>query len=293
MGIADVLSWLHRHSRVTWILLLIYAGFVTFPHEFVQGVVANVAKAIGLSNLYRVALIVGVVCAAALSFVFLRALQMHAFFRLIGAAWLGTFLLILCTWGFLTVNNAELVHYPQYFVPAVMLMAVTLSPLETLAWVTIVGSLDEANQYAAIHGTWGIPFDFNDITMDFLGGALGVVFALAFLPCAARERESTGRFLRRIFSKPGMAIVLGVVVAGLMLYACGKLILYKDPDSHGYWIALSRLRPKSFWYFDETWGPKTFHTLTPVEGPLVLSLLLALYATLDRKLTIARPVGRA
>lgn len=288
----NALAWLRRNPRSAWMILLVYAATVTFPHEQVQTAVAKVAQLIGRANLYRVAGGIGLILGAALTAIFLLELRRRTFRGLIGGYWAATFLLIFGTWSLLTANNTELVHYPQYFVPAVILMTLTLSPLESLSWILITGGLDECYQYWALHGSWAIPFDFNDVFMDFLGGALGVVFALAFLPSSAPPRENIGSFLRRIFSKPGAAILLTIVTSGAILWACGKMLLYADEQNRAYWFALSRKRSPSFWFFDETWGPKTFHTLSPLEGSALIVVALAFYTLLNRKLNISPPDER-
>lgn len=290
--VSRLFLWLRQHPRSGWVFLLLYAPIVTFPHEQVQTVVGELAKWTGRANLYRLAAGLGIAIVAALTLALLPAMRRHAFRGLIAAYWAATLLLIVATWAMLTANNTELVHYPQYFVPGVVLMVLTLSPLESLAWIAITGGLDECFQYWGMHAGWGIPFDFNDIFMDLLGGALGVVFALAFLRCDGSTRPAFGPFLRRTFSKPGAALVLAILLSAPVLYATGKMLLYEDKQNTSYWFALSRLPSQPFWFFDETWGPKTFHTLSPLEGPVLLIAALALYGLLDRKLTISYPDER-
>jgi hypothetical protein len=284
-----IFSWLRKHPRAGWTILLLYAAMVTFPHEQVQALVGNAGKLMGRANLYRWAGAIGVASAAAVTAVLLPELRSRKQRRLIGAYLAGTFLLIFAAWSLLTANNTELAHYPQYFVPGAILMAMTLSSVESLAWIIIVGGLDEGYQYSVLHAGWGVPFDFNDVTMDFLGGALGVVFAMAFLHSEAAARRTPGGFFKTVFSKPGAAALMAILAAGTLLLAWGKMLLYKDEANHFYWFALSRLRPESFWFFDVTWGPKTFHTLSPVEGPILLLLALALYGLLDWKLVFSAP----
>ena len=292
--VQDAFRWLHEHSRAGWAILLLYAVAVTFPHEEVQSWVGELAKWMGRANLYRIAAAIGLVTAGILSSIVVPALRQHPAARLVGGYWAATLLLILGAWGLLTANNTELVHYPQYFVPGAILMAITLSPFESLAWITVTAGLDECYQYWGLHGGWGVPFDFNDIFMDLLGGALGVVFALAIMRCQrASPPDGMGAFLRRTFSKPCAALLLAVVLSGLALGAAGKMLLYQDEHNQTYWFALSRLKVQSFWFFDETWGPKTFHTLSPLEGPVLLILTLAFYAVLNRKLKIGLADGPA
>ena len=42
----------------------------------------------------------------------------------------------------------------------------------------MIGGLDETNQYAVIHGDRGIPYDFNDVRLDLIGGMIGAMLSL-------------------------------------------------------------------------------------------------------------------
>ncbi len=264
-----------------------YFAAVTFPHDEVQECAGEAAKWMGRANLYRVAGVIGLALAAFVTGAFVRQLREDASGRLIGGYWAATLLLIFGTWGVLTANNTELIHYPQYFIPGAVLMALTVSPFESLAWITIAAGLDECYQYWVLHGSWGIPFDFNDVFMDFLGGALGVVFMTAFLQCTPVQRKID--FLRLILARPGAAILGAIVAGGAILLASGKMLLYADGQHQSYWIAMSRSKEPAFWIFNDSWAPHKFHTLSPVEGPLMLIAALAFYGWLDWKRTFSVP----
>jgi hypothetical protein len=87
---------------------------------------------------------------------------------------------------------------------------------------------------------------------------------------------------------PAYLFTAATLGAGLAMAAAGKLAVYEKNAMPGVWITLSRLEPKPFWFFDETWGPKTFHLLHPLEGIGICLLAAVLYATLDRKWTWQR-----
>lgn len=284
-----VLLWFNRHQPASWTILFVYAALVTFPHEEVQTVVGQIATVIGRPALYRIAAGLGAVLTAALTYAVFSRIRAHQLRATLTTYWTLTVLLCFGTWALLTANNTELVHYPQYFVPGVLLTALTLSPVEALAWITLAAGLDECWQYWGLHGGWGIPYDFNDILMDLLGGCLGVVFALTFLRTGPRTGASPAAFLRRTITRPGAALYAALIATGLILYATGKLLLHEDKQNPNYWMALSRLAPQPFWFFDATWGPKTFHTMSPVEGPLVLFCVFLLYAVLSFKIEIHPP----
>ncbi|MBL0160586.1 MAG: VanZ family protein [Bryobacterales bacterium] len=284
--VARLFLWLRRHPLAAWMFLLAYGVAVTFAHESVQVAVGGVVQMIGRANWYRLAAGVGLAVAALMTAAFVSALRRQPMRRLMAVYWVATLILVGCAWGFLTANNTELAHYPQYFIPGAVLMAITLSPLESLAWVTLIGGLDECYQYWGMHGGWGIPYDFNDVFMNLLGGALGILFVLAFLRCERAEPAGLGAFLGRALARPGTALVAALVTSGVVLLATGKMLFYEDKQNTTYWLALSRLPSEPVWCCDASWGPKSFHTLSPWEGPALLLAALMFYAVLDWNLSI-------
>lgn len=265
-----VLLAVRNRPLAGWIAAICYALAVTFPHEQVQTVVNKIADAMGHPRFYfmmgAIILTVGAIFSVAL----VRALRRNSGRPTLVVFWLITLGLIVFTWKILTFNNSELVHYPQYFPLGVILVALTGSPLEAIAWVVISGGLDEAFQYAVLHGDWGVPFDFNDVYMDTLGAALGAVFALAFLPG------------KRATRRPALLVVVSLVVGGVILKALGLMQIY-EVKTEPHWFALSRMTPHPFWFNDPTWGPHTTHILTPTEGPVLIVATLTLYAILERR----------
>jgi len=189
--------------------------------------------------------------------------------------------LTLASFGLLTVNNAELVHYPQYFILAVALFPFFRSVGETLAWCTVVALIDEGYQYFVIHPTWGVPWDFNDVTLDICGGWMGAIWIASNYRAVANE---TGKWWKRA----GVMVVSGGVFAVLILVGLGKVQLYENKNYVGWWFALSRFRPQKFWFFDETWGPRTIHLLSPLEGPLLMVVLVMAACMIDRKYVFSK-----
>lgn len=258
-------------------MLLLYTPAVILPHESVQTLLARWIPLLGHDRFYALAAVTGAAWLASLTAVLWRRLPTHAARDALAAGWLLTVLLMLGAWQLLSVNNSELIHFPQYAISGFLLMLLTRHGTDTLCWVTMAGTLDEAYQYATLHPGWGIPFDFNDVYLDLLGGAAGCLLAAAFLRALPPSRPARP-WLRR----PGILLLSTTVLAGLALMPAGKLVFYAD-EGRGHWIALSRLRPGGFWFFDATWGPRRIHTLEPWEGPLLIAATLAAYSFLDRR----------
>jgi hypothetical protein len=281
------LLFLQRHKTWGWFGLLIYACVVTFPHQSVQNVVGAWAARHTLKNLYRISAGLAFVEAALMIILFgvaLRRLRAWTERRWLLAFWILSLALMAGAWRMFMANNTELVHYPQYFPEGMALMALTLSPTESLAWIALLGGLDEAFQYTFLVKGKPFPYDFNDVYMDLVGGAAGIVFAMAVLGCG--RRMSPG-WAKKLFARPGIVVMAGTITAGIILWASGKMLLYEAPGSPPHWFSLSRLRTPTFWYFSPViWGPHHFHEMSPIEGPILILLTIAVYALLDRRIAV-------
>jgi hypothetical protein len=276
---------MRRRPLSTWVALILYAAVATFPHQVVQYYVNELAIRISLHRIYQLSAAIALALGAIVTLMLVKSLAGQTPRRRIAVFWVLTIVLIWGAWRGLTANNVELVHYPQYFPEGVALLALTLSPAESLAWVVMFGGLDECFQYWDLMGAKTVPYDFNDVYMDLLGGAAGVVFAMALLRCASRVDPIPWK---RILKRPGVAFILSLTALGIVLWASGAMALYKDSASPRYWFALSRVRLPAFWFVVPANGPAKYHTLSPIEGPILILATIAVYATLDRRLIVGR-----
>lgn len=275
--IRRMLSVIRAHPYVTALLLMAYSIAVTLPHESVQGWLgAHVVQPMGRGNFYLLMAMLGTLGLGVAGWLIARHLPHHPARPALRNYSLLTLALVLMAWRFLTVNNSELIHFGQYAVTGFVLMAWTLSVTETLSAVLLLGGIDEAHQYAVLHANWGIPYDFNDVVLDFLGGSIGVLLCLLWL--RARPREGAAPLLR-----PGTLLLAITVLGGALLLLTNHAVVYQDPSRSDYLFAISRLPKQGFWFFDATWGPRTIHAIAPLEGPVLLLGLLFLYGQLDRK----------
>jgi hypothetical protein len=220
-----------------------------------------------------------------LTAILVRRLRAQAAPRTVAMFWIVTLALIACTWRMFTANNVELVHYPQYIPEGMALAALTLSPAESMAWVTLFGGLDECFQYWVLAHGRPVPFDFNDVYMDLLGGAAGVLLAMAFLRCDSPSGGPRGG--RLLWRRPGVLALLALIAAGILLWSSGRMLLFADQANPHYWFALSRFQAPAFWFQVQANGPNRYHTLSPVEGPILILGTIGLYSWLDRRVKIS------
>ena len=279
------LKAIHSHQFWGWLGIIVYAAAVSFPHELVQKVVNAYAERVTLHTLYHQSASIAITEATVLTLILLWRLWRHGSRVTLVFFWVVTLGLIFFTWRAFTANNTELVHYPQYIPEGFGLMALTLSPAETLAWITLFASFDEGYQYAVLSWWRKVPFDFNDVYMDLLGGAVGMLVAMAFLHCGRRMAGvSDGP---AFWKRPGIRAILAVLLIGILLWASGYMLLFEDKADTRHWFSLSRFRAPAFWFQVVENGPNKYHTLSPLEGPILILLTIGLYAWIDWRVKIS------
>jgi hypothetical protein len=167
--------------------------------------------------------------------------------RLVGLAMTFLVGLMLFAHKLIVVNAVESIHYPQYAL-LVLLLAPAVRDLE-IAWIvaTILGAIDEG--YQATFLPRGAPdyFDWNDVVLNAIGAAIGVVIVLTFAKIARQplrrswhvrwaiaaavivialvlapptwspffEATPGGRLFRRLAASEGLAVLL--IVYGMVL----------------------------------------------------------------------------
>ena len=92
---------------------------------------------------------------------------------------------------------------------------------------------------------------------------------------------------RHAWRRPGILALGSVVVMGVMLWASGLMLLFDDKADHRHWFVLSRFRAPAFWFQVVANGPNKYHTLSPVEGPILILATIAFYAVIDRRVKVS------
>jgi hypothetical protein len=194
---------------------------------------------------------------------------------------------------FLTFSVNEYAHYPQYALLA-WLLARAIDPdrsrlavARVLFWATLLGMVDEFQQYVWIAPSYGEHLDFNDFVVNLLGAAAGVLIYYGFAP--RRPEPGTPRG----FPMPE-AVVAGIlcvmVAAGLHT---GRVVVEPTSaippggivrDADGVVRLYLQRRPDAFGSVNAGPYRGQYRILDPVSG---LALMLGaglVFATLPRAL---------
>ncbi|MDD1717385.1 MAG: hypothetical protein LUQ45_03950 [Methanoregulaceae archaeon] len=98
---------------------------------------------------------------------------------------------------YLIVANIEVIHFPQYAIPAAVFLGGGLSPLGSWLAATFCGVIDEVYQHLVIYaGVPGTYLDYNDMILNAIGAAWAIVLLQswsAVAPSVRREPISLAR----------------------------------------------------------------------------------------------------
>lgn len=176
----------------------------------------------------------------------------------------------------LTFSLPEYFHYPQYALLA-WLLAKGLDPqrelwplLRLLFWTTLLGAIDELAQYLWITTRYSHYLDFNDMLVNLLAGAAGVMVYYGFRqpptaqtqhrsPSLAPECKLLAGLLLTLallvgMGRVGMSPAQAVPPGGLAQTLDGKTKLYLQREArfYGSWQP-GAWRPRH-WVMSPAWG---------------------------------------
>ena len=274
----NLIVWFRRHPPLTLSLTAAYFVAVVLLHDQVQAIFLWLLERLGRGPYQLVLLLIAIAGLAVASGRVLSRRGSRQPHRLLTFYWITTLAGIAVSYVFLVALSSEAIHFPQYALLAIPLFALTGRVVDTLLWVVLLGAVDEGYQYWVLKRDWGIYYDFNDVLLNIFGGALGVLLVLA-APAAARA-VNNNRSPRSLLRSAAVITSVALVLAGMVLYAVGRLHLAPQSDGPEPWILLSRGAIGNAFWTKVEWG-KDFHILRPMAAVAWIAALTAFYGRLD------------
>jgi VanZ family protein len=275
-----LIEWLSERKLFTAILACTYLAGVVFFHKDVSGIFDWLKGKLSFKVYNDLILWVSVIMMGVFGvFLLLRLLRgERRFIKII--YWVFTIFLVVVSYKMLVVFNVENIHFPQYAVLTLPVFALFRHYGNTVFWVTLSGAFDEAYQYFVIYRNLDLYLDFNDIILNLIGAGMGVVFIYTLLDGKSESlvfnKKSSWKWNKYILFIPTACILFG----GILFYAAGILRFYPEANSMNALIVLSRIPAQTQFWTIPTYG-KLFHICPPVEGMILLAILLACYSLMD------------
>jgi hypothetical protein len=187
---------------------------------------------------------------------------------------------VVVSYKLLIVFNVEMIHYPQYAIPTVLIFALVMNYRKTVFWTTFIGALDEAYQALVIYrGNNSIYFDFNDIILNLVGAGIGVALIYTLTEMGGLRSEGSHKSGRK-FMLPVFSTAALILIAAIFLHRSGLMQFYPGAKSVGALIDLSRKSASAGFWTVPAVG-KLYHILTPTEGLLSIAALIGCYSYMD------------
>lgn len=275
-GFIDTLS---RRPRLTFALTVVYFLATSLPHDIGQQATLRAYDRFTKQAVDRAFIAAAILAFAVGAWFCISRLQSARRsgtlprITALAVLWLALFL---ASFRWLFYANAEIVHFPQFAILALLLFALTGSHARTLFAVVVLAIVDEAYQYWFIYNPrFPSLLDFNDVLFDTLGGAA----ACLLLHLDGATGRIPGRPVRWRRS-PMLWAPMSVVALFLILRTFGVAGFYPDLEGEERPIQLSRQRMDPYWR--KLPDGRIHHVLRPWEALPILAFIVVVFGTLDR-----------
>ncbi len=274
--VKKVINYLYNHPFVSIIVLLTYYLLVVLPHEQVTLFIEWFIEVTSWEVYQRIVSISGLLLFFLSLFFIIRNIQ-HNDNKMLTITYLViTVLMMIVSFYILIIFKIEIIHFAQYAALAILLFPLTKKFSDTMFWATIMGFIDESFQYFYLTLQGTDYFDFNDVILNLIGAGFGIVFiySLGFRP------------VKDVFVKwyksPVFITIITIIITIFVLIQSSIMAVYPSDNKANTVILLVKTTTQGFWVHTEYLNIK-YHIVQPLEGCIIISLLMAFYFLLDLK----------
>ncbi len=269
------LNFLSERAILTVIIIVIYYLLVVLLHQEVSDIIINLVKGVPRNVYQGIILGIGLIFLFLYIFLIVRNILIREWNRPIIFYFLVTILLVVLSFEIIIIHNIEIIHFAQYAGLSIFIFPLTRRFWDTIVWATILGFIDEAYQYLVLKPDGTDYFDFNDVILNIIGAGLGLV--LIFSNGFEVYRAEIRKWYR---SGTNIALMAFVIVIGL-LFITSVIQIYQSEDTTNGYFVLVKVKETGFWKFVNS-SIGRFHVVRPLEGTIIIILLMLFYSTMDR-----------
>jgi len=273
MNYINWVNFLKNRKLINLLLLFVYYLLVVLPHEQVGLLTVKIFGGFERDTYNLIVLVISLSFLAVAVITLAKKMLIHSQKKLILFYLLSTIGFATLCVNILFVVNIEVVHFFQYAMFALLCYPLTLNYNQTMLLSTLAGALDEAYQYFYLAPQRTDYFDFNDVVINLIGVAFGLIIIKIYKPL------SNAISFKQFFSSPAFILLLLTSVVICIAIITNVLGVY-----HTNIEAQFILVKKAFSSFWITVHPNiTYHVMLPFEGLFVTIGLWLFYYPLGKE----------
>ena len=272
-----IIQYLYSNKVLNLLIICVYYLAVVLPHEWIGKLIERTLdRPLGREQYNLIIASISVIVLGCIIYWIYKqvAKLSRVEIKLLVSLFILCIFLILLALKTIVVINIELIHVLQYGILAFMIFPFVRNFREALFWAVCMGALDELYQYLVLAPDKNDYFDFNDVILNLLGAALGLI--LIRISGVQGSRDYT--FLRspatRVMIFSCILIVLGFTFSWISIGP-------PDPDTTDAGFYFIKNYEEGFWHVLKKADP--FHIVRPVEGLVIISVLFNTFKTIGMK----------
>jgi len=269
-----IYDWFSKNRFWNICLIIVYYLLVVLPHEEVgQFLAKNLDEPLGRIRYNQLVLFFGILGTIAYLKLNGVGIKKYPKRRKIVLLYLFfTFLFIFIAFKFLMVVNVEMIHLVQYGLLTLLLFPLFCHFGSSLFFAIILGALDEAYQYWVLTPLSTDYYDFNDVIINLLGAALGLILLYS-------NGLQTKQEISHWFPSPIIFITLFTSLLLIILYNLEIFAIFPKQEGIQAPLLLIRRLQSNFWTVGE--HDIKFHVIRPFSGLILGIILYHFYRSLD------------
>jgi len=274
-SLLKITNWFSENRSWNICIIIVYYLLVVLPHEEVgQFLTKTLDEPLGRAKYNQIILSLGIL--GTIGYLLLNRIGIKKYpkrLKTVLAYLIITFIFILITFKYLMVVNVEMIHLVQYGLLSLLLFPLFSNFGETLFFTIGLGALDEAYQYWVLTPFSTDYYDFNDLIINLLGGALGVILLFSN-GCQNRRR------INNWFQSPVLFITSFFSLLLIIFYNTGVFRIFPEEGVQVQApLLLVRNIQSHFWTTAEP--DIKFHVIRPFFGVLTGLILYHFYKKID------------
>lgn len=276
-----ILHFLAERKALNIGLGIIVYLLVTLPHELVGVTIAGLFKGVPRSQYDLTILILSVAILFSFGIYLFSQIKKLDKPQYPLAFFVFCLLCMVVSLHMLIIVNIEIIHFIQYAMLAILLFPLNKNFFTTIVLVLFLGAIDEAYQYYYLSPERTNYYDFNDVILNLLGAAMGMIFLRSHRGINTLLTDMATSFKKVWGTYFSICLVLVLLIWQKEIVQNFINALHLNFDWYGFGSVLIRIPTTSFW--TEIPPQILYHVVQPVEGFFIVTILLFVFTYLYKQ----------